>query len=78
MSGLLHIYAPDGAGNPHFLPLPPSDDEVARVLSGTARRIHRLLEVREGRCARQISSGVRITRSVGISRRSRSSLGLAD
>ncbi len=37
----------DLAENPRFLPLPPpSEDEVARVLSGTARRIHRLLEVR--------------------------------
>jgi hypothetical protein len=35
------------AENPHFLSLPPpSDDEVARVLAGTARRIHRLLEAR--------------------------------
>jgi hypothetical protein len=43
----VYTYAPDGAGNPRFLPLPPpSEDEVARVLSGTARRIHRLLEVR--------------------------------
>jgi hypothetical protein len=30
---------------PRFLPLPPpSEDEVARVLAGTARRIQRLLE----------------------------------
>jgi hypothetical protein len=42
-----YTYAPDVAENPRFLPLPPpSEDEVARVLSGTARRIHRLLEAR--------------------------------
>jgi hypothetical protein len=34
-------------GPPRFLPLPPpSSDEVARVLAGTARRIHRLIEKR--------------------------------
>ena len=34
---------------PRFLPLPPpSADEVARVLAGTARRIRRLLEERAG------------------------------
>jgi len=43
----VYTYAPDATENPRFLPLPPpSDDEVARVLSGTARRIHRLLEAR--------------------------------
>jgi hypothetical protein len=41
----VYTYAPDVAENPRFLPLPPpSEDDVARVLSGTARRIHRLLE----------------------------------
>jgi len=35
------------AVTPRFLPLPPpSADEVTRVLAGTARRIHRLLEAR--------------------------------
>ena len=34
-------------GPPRFLPLPlPNADEVARVLAGTARRIHRLIEKR--------------------------------
>ena len=43
----LYTYVTDLAENPRFLPLPPpSEDEVARVLSGTARRIHRLLEAR--------------------------------
>jgi hypothetical protein len=43
----VYTYAPDVAKNPRFLPLPPpSEDEVARVLSGTARRIHKLLEAR--------------------------------
>jgi hypothetical protein len=36
-------YATDLSENPRFLPLPPSDaDEVARVLSGSARRTHGL------------------------------------
>jgi hypothetical protein len=43
----VYPYVTDAAETPRFLPLPPpSDDEVARVLSGTARRIHRLLEAR--------------------------------
>jgi hypothetical protein len=43
----VYTYAPDVAEAPRFLPLsPPSEDEVARVLSGTARRTHRLLEAR--------------------------------
>ena len=43
----VYTYVTDLTENPRFLPLPPpSDDEVARVLSGTARRIHRLLEAR--------------------------------
>jgi len=43
----VYTYVTDLAENPRFLPLPPpSDDEVARVLAGTARRIHRLLEAR--------------------------------
>ena len=34
-------------GPPRFLPPPPpSSDEVARVLAGTARRVHRLIERR--------------------------------
>jgi hypothetical protein len=34
----------DPGATPHFLPLPPpGDDEVARVLAGTARRLQRLL-----------------------------------
>ncbi len=50
-----HTLALDGAytytvgksGAPRFFLLPPpSNDEVARVLAGTARRIHRLLEAR--------------------------------
>jgi predicted enzyme related to lactoylglutathione lyase len=49
----LHTLALDGAYRyaagdpeaPHFLVLPPTrHDEVARVLAGTARRLHRLLE----------------------------------
>jgi hypothetical protein len=52
-----HTLALDGAFTytlgqaqaPRFLPLPPpSADEVARVLAGTARRIRRLLEDRAG------------------------------
>jgi hypothetical protein len=43
----VYTYATDLTQNPRFLPLPPaSEDEVARVLAGTARRIHRLLETR--------------------------------
>jgi hypothetical protein len=43
----VYTYVTDLTESPRFLPLPPpSDDEVARVLSGTARRIHRLLEAR--------------------------------
>jgi hypothetical protein len=43
----VYTYVTDLTENPRFLPLPPpSEDEVARVLAGTARRIHRLLEAR--------------------------------
>ena len=43
----VYTYVTDLTESPRFLPLPPpSEDEVARVLSGTARRIHRLLEAR--------------------------------
>jgi hypothetical protein len=43
----VYTYATDATETPRFLPLPPpSDDEVARVLSATARRIHRLLAAR--------------------------------
>ncbi|MEE8164397.1 MAG: transposase [Myxococcota bacterium] len=41
------IYTLGQGQAPRFLPLPPpSADEVARVLAGTARRIQRLLEAR--------------------------------
>ena len=40
-------HAVGDAAAPRFFPLPPpSRDEVARVLAGTARRLHRLLEAR--------------------------------
>jgi len=40
-------YVPDPARPARFLPLPPpTRDEVERVLAGTARRLHRLLERR--------------------------------
>jgi len=45
------VYADIGhtAEAPRFLPLsPPDDDAVARVLAGTARRIHRLVAERAG------------------------------
>ena len=43
----VYTYATDLTESPRFLPLsPPSEDEVARVFAGTARRIHRLLEAR--------------------------------
>ncbi len=43
----VYTCAPDATANPRFRALaPPSADEVARVLAGTARRIHRLLESR--------------------------------
>ena len=43
----MYTYVTDLSGNSRFLPLPPpSEDEIARVLSGAARRIHRILEVR--------------------------------
>ena len=42
-----YTYTVGQAEAPRFLVLPPpSNDEVARVLAGTARRIHRLLEAR--------------------------------
>jgi hypothetical protein len=41
------VYTRDAGAPSHFLPLPPpSADEVARVLAGTARRIARLLKQR--------------------------------
>jgi hypothetical protein len=42
-----YAYAVGDAAAPRFFPLPPpSRSEVARVLAGTARRLHRLLEAR--------------------------------
>jgi hypothetical protein len=44
-----YTYAPGPGQAPRFLPLPPpTADEVARVLAGTARRIRRGLEERAG------------------------------
>jgi len=37
-------YAVGEPAAPRFFPLPASRDDVARVLAGTARRLHRLLE----------------------------------
>jgi ribosomal protein S27E len=42
-----YTYSANRSHGPRFLPLaPPSGDEVARVLAGTARRIRRLIEQR--------------------------------
>ncbi len=42
-------YVADPGGSPHFFVLPPpTRDDVARVLAGTARRVERLLDTRAG------------------------------